>query len=385
MKLLFDESSDDESSWQIPSSCPSSIVYSHLHPFIKSSEITRTLTKTRIGQFYCRIYPFIATRKFRPDNAFRFVERLVSHSRLKYDSSVDLHHDTEGNDIQSKFQHEESTMQYSLNADAHLKLTTSVDESTVGKNDPPPYATKCCPSNWAPRPAGHSEQHSYARRNVIRKDQRKKQKINDLKLKLKRATTELKASQKKVKKGLAMISTLTQNVETLKLELDETYQKLQKSENELRSVKKKECSRTRTLELIEDDFCFSEGTIADLLEANKEMKRCISTMEEVHTVNSTLECTAASKATVTKTGKHYSLPIRRLYYDLLANHVPASKVSNLVKLVVKCFIPDVDIANLKLPKDRCVGYMRKEELYTVQMAQKAHIFNNEIEALSYEF
>ena len=65
---------------------------------------------------------------------------------------------------------------------------------------------------------------------------------------------------------------------------------------------------------------------------------------------------------------------------MLAKQVPASRVSDLVKSVVKCFFPDVDVSKLQLPKESCAGYMRREELYTVEMSHKAHHFCSQIES-----
>ena len=60
-----------------------------------------------------------------------------------------------------------------------------------------------------------------------------------------------------------------------------------------------------------------------------------------------------------------------MYYTLLADQVPASKIADTIKTVVKCFNPSIDVQHLKLPKRACVGYMRSEELKTISSAHKA--------------
>ena len=76
----------------------------------------------------------------------------------------------------------------------------------------------------------------------------------------------------------------------------------------------------------------------------------------------------------TKLGnKTYSPAIRTLYYTLLAEQVPPAKISDIIKNIVKCFFPAMDVQQLELPKERCAGYMRSEEMKTVSMAHKATV------------
>ena len=73
----------------------------------------------------------------------------------------------------------------------------------------------------------------------------------------------------------------------------------------------------------------------------------------------------------TKCGRVYTTSIRHLYYSLLANQVPPAKITNIIKSVLKCFLPNLNVDDIKLPHSRCAGYMRKEELKTISMAHKA--------------
>ena len=73
-------------------------------------------------------------------------------------------------------------------------------------------------------------------------------------------------------------------------------------------------------------------------------------------------------------GHHkYSPEIRKLYYSLLADQVPVSKITDIIKTVLKCFNPSLNVEDLRLPKKTCAGYMRKEELKTINDAHKAHV------------
>lgn len=73
-------------------------------------------------------------------------------------------------------------------------------------------------------------------------------------------------------------------------------------------------------------------------------------------------------------GHHrYTLKIRKLYYTLLANEVPTSKIADIIRAVLKCFNPSLNSENLRLPKKACASYMRREELKTICDAHKATV------------
>ena len=78
----------------------------------------------------------------------------------------------------------------------------------------------------------------------------------------------------------------------------------------------------------------------------------------------------------TKFGHKQYLPaIRKLYYSLLADQIPPSKIEPIIKRVLKSFLPNLNVENLQLPKGRCAGYMRSDELTTVSLAHKASVIN----------
>jgi len=77
-------------------------------------------------------------------------------------------------------------------------------------------------------------------------------------------------------------------------------------------------------------------------------------------------------------GKQYSPAIRALYYTLLADQVPSAKASKIVRAVLKCFVPSVNVDSLKLPSEGCAGYMRRQELNTVSMVHKASLITEQV-------
>lgn len=46
-------------------------------------------------------------------------------------------------------------------------------------------------------------------------------------------------------------------------------------------------------------------------------------------------------------GHHkYSPDVRKLYYNLLADQIPVSKISDIIRTVLKCFNPPMDVENM---------------------------------------
>ena len=74
-----------------------------------------------------------------------------------------------------------------------------------------------------------------------------------------------------------------------------------------------------------------------------------------------------------KCRRRYSPAIRKLYYQLLTKQVPTSKIVDIIKAVIRCFSPAVDIQNLNLPQHDCASYMRKNELKALSDAHKAKL------------
>ena len=74
----------------------------------------------------------------------------------------------------------------------------------------------------------------------------------------------------------------------------------------------------------------------------------------------------------TKLGKKvYSPAIRKLYYTMLTDQIPPAKISSIIKSVLKCFLPSVNVNVINLPMERNAGYMRSSELQTITKAHKA--------------
>ena len=114
-----------------------------------------------------------------------------------------------------------------------------------------------------------------------------------------------------------------------------------------------------------------------LQEENLEVSTAIAALETELTSESDSYNTTVSDIAdftfQTKSGRRYSPAIRKLYYGLLSNQVPSSKIVAIIKMVVKCFNPSIDVEKLKLPQRTCADYMRREELKTISNAHKATV------------
>ena len=67
-----------------------------------------------------------------------------------------------------------------------------------------------------------------------------------------------------------------------------------------------------------------------------------------------------------------TLPLK-FYYTSLASEIPASKITSIIKAVIKSFNLSVDVEHLKLLQQSCASYIRRDELKTVSNAHKATV------------
>ena len=131
---------------------------------------------------------------------------------------------------------------------------------------------------------------------------------------------------------------------------------------------------------LEKRFDASKGKLKSLEEKCAKLKDENSQLFNLH--SDIEECTPSNSSDplleqAMKPTCKYSPEIRKLYYSLLAQQIPASKVESIIRSVLKCFHPTLDSDNLSLPKKTCASYMRREELKTITNAHKATILSTE--------
>ena len=168
-------------------------------------------------------------------------------------------------------------------------------------------------------------------------------------------------------------------------ELDSTKYALKDMTKKLGIAHKRDCAHQqvqKTLEKFETAVADHVHFEEELLTKNCELSEAIGALQkEIVTLPPS---TLALFSTVdhddklvnfcfqTREGnKTYSPAIRELYYSLLGNQLAPAKIATIIKTVLKCFLPSVDLKQLKLPSESCASYMRRQELTTLNMVHKA--------------
>lgn len=270
--------------------------YQDLCCFLKSWQRTQRATKVEIGCFCIAIDKNLQVKGCRPDNAYRFIQRVV-YSKLP--RSTQMNYGSQEQEIKS------------------LKSRVEVCTQEVEK---------------------------------LKSDQEKMKKDN-----------------KRMKKELDQVKCALRDITNSQRTAERHRDVLQKQASRL-----KECYISKV-----EDYYRLEAVFEELEEANLVLSGTLTAVEEELSVVSsatsiTVDADDMSFCFKTKSGKRmYSPAIRKLYYSLLSDQVPPSKICMIIKAVLKCFLPNLDTEHLQLPKERCAGYMRREELSTVSMAHKA--------------
>ena len=149
---------------------------------------------------------------------------------------------------------------------------------------------------------------------------------------------------------------------------------------DIRSLRvKKQCIRAEKEASSLEKACESAHSDCVILEENLKLSKALasvqkelSAIKDATTIN--FDCKEMNFSFETKSdGIKYSPAVRKLYYSLLAQQISPSKISTIIKTVLKCFLPGLDVDHLQLRKERCAGYMRAEELKSVSLVHKASV------------
>ena len=193
----------------------------------------------------------------------------------------------------------------------------------------------------------------------------------------------LVASQRTMRECSAQVEELNSEVIELKKELQASRKQLQSTRqalkdltNESSTLKKQRDNAREKVSRFKEIQALLEEDIAELQEENSDLSKALVAVESelLYISEKEPQHNLTDDFTIqTKKGRTYSPTIRTLYYTLLANQVSASKITDIIKTVVKHFNPDIDVNHLKLPSKSCASYMRKSELSTISAAHKATI------------
>ena len=298
---VYDQVQNDKSpSWYLRG-IPDYGFYQDLHKFLKKWPHIRDSSKVSIGKFYSVIDLNLRNKGLRPDNAYRFVDRLVL-SKCSRDSIVKY-------------------------GDADANLQTQVKECMK-----------------------FTQTLITELEEVKRQRDEAEKKLSSTQVTLKEALDEVKRTTKCARIAEKKVISL-QRLNDCRL-TDFSY-----LTEKLEEVEKQNCEMSEILTLVQNELAtVTDGTSI--------------TYDE-----STMSFTFETKCN----GKQYSPTIRKLYYSLLSEQIPPAKISHTIKAVLKCFLPGLNVEALQLPKERCAGYMRTDELATVSLAHKATVIHKQIE------
>ena len=156
----------------------------------------------------------------------------------------------------------------------------------------------------------------------------------------------------------------------LKGQFQESKCKLQGTQKVLQDVTNQRDTLKRSKDFLKTKLSKCEGKYESLQE-----EYALVYMENVDLADTVADCEAEDlqplSSKCVKQGQAYPPALRKLYYSLLTKQIPAAKVADIVKTVLKTFHPSLDVERLSLPQKACASYMRKDELVTVCSAQKA--------------
>ena len=175
----------------------------------------------------------------------------------------------------------------------------------------------------------------------------------------------------KIKNHNEELSSMREECQSALTELDDTNSTLQDVRKKMMNLSGKlESNRVKA----QKQLAKYEESCADfihfeelLLEKNSDLSEMVKHLQKQ------LNCKEANPCDLLQTmeGRQYSSEIRSLYYQLLADQVPLTKITTTIKAILGTFVPSVDVKQLRLPSEGCAGYMRRQELKTVSMVHKA--------------
>ena len=285
-------------SWKL-SSTPTVGFYHALHRYLKRWPTTSRTTKIAIGKFYIAIDPNLKAKGGRPDNIYRFIEKV---SQSETDQLVNY-----GNMQKCILRQEMKAMQLEV--------------------------------------------------------QNCNQMVEQMSTDYERLKEEFKSSKCKLENAEQALRDITNENVVLKKSQDTTVKKFSKFEK-----LKTKCA------LLEEEC-------AKLQVDNIDLSMEVSELESEVACNEASDRADHSDFTVlsacSKTNGKFPPAIRKLYYSMLADQIPPSKIAETIKIVLKTFHPSLDVDKLQLPKRSCASYMRREELKTISNAHKSTVLSEQ--------
>ena len=207
------------------------------------------------------------------------------------------------------------------------------------------------------------------------------QELKRLRKELKFYSSEVQELSSKVVDQQKELTAIKKEVEIAKKEVSSTEHEMKVIARKLTVAQRKHniaCTKIqRYQEELETTVAESVFFEEELLENNEELTRLVTNLKDELAGLSCFSASLAGMSTKepscfqTKDGKVYAPTIRQLYYTLLANQIPPSKIETTVKTILRSFFPQLNLEQLHLPSESCASYMRRHELTTLSLAHKA--------------
>ena len=118
-------------------------------------------------------------------------------------------------------------------------------------------------------------------------------------------------------------------------------------------IQKRQGAAENKAEELQCEYRLLEEEFIQLQEENLEISTAVAALERKLASVSDENYTAPDDTDFTfwtRSGRRYSPTIRKLYYSLLSDQVPSSKIATIIKMVIKCFNPSINVEELKLPQ-----------------------------------
>ena len=192
-----------------------------------------------------------------------------------------------------------------------------------------------------------------------------------------------------VKSTSSVLKKCSQQIEELNAECVELRKKIEASRTQLRAANRTLRDITNDNQHLKRKCELSKVKVAKLKDKSEQLETECARLEiknldlqsEEESCDSDTSFQAADvESTFQDIIGHckYSPEIRKLYYTLLADQVPVTKITDIIRTVLKCFNPSMNVEELRLPKKTCASYMRKEELKIISDTHKAHIICSDV-------
>lgn len=190
-------------------------------------------------------------------------------------------------------------------------------------------------------------------------------------------SSKVMAQEKELTEMKREVEIARAEISNTKLTLNDITSKLQITQRQRDSARNQVQKCQEKLETTAADFIHFEE---EVLGKNDELTRLVFDLKAEITdlSSSSVSLLGNSNSQLvsfcfeTKDGSRvYTHAIRELYYSLLANQIPPSKIESTIRAILNCFFPSLKLDKLQLPSESCASYMRRHELTTLCLAHKA--------------